>query len=725
MYELPKEGSSLHSKKLVSVMKPPTTLEEMVEISPVNVYSPVVAKGGRKKLQQARLVIYESQDGWKAQHEEVLPATTNLHNQDEGICIDAIRLSKVSRNKTILLRDISLVIPAGALVAVVGSSGAGKSTLLKILNGIQFGHQGQVYYNGYDFYQHASSFHKQLGYVPQDDIVHPNLTVGHALYYAAKLRLPATYTRRQVRERIEEVLASVGLTERRNLLISNLSGGQRKRVSIALELLDKPKVFFLDEPTSGLDPGLDYKMMHMLRSLANRGQTVVVSTHATSNIMICDYVCFLAPGGRLVYFGPPNKALAFFRQEKFEKIYPMLEASTEHPEVAVEAEARFKASNDYRRYISEPLADKKTAALVSLQHMQKQAPRRCGGLKQFWLLSIRYLELLKNDTGNLLILLLQAPVIVMLLVALMKYETGTTMFTQESIAKCPTGITVFTPAGLPNIPLSGDAYSNSCSRVENVLQNDPEGEAYVQKYGGVEKALQEFITVSSGRDAQSVLFIMSFTAVLFGCVNSVREIVKERLVYQRERAVHLGIVPYMFSKIIVLGILCLIQDAVMLLVISEVAPFVQDGIVFPLLTEVYITLVLTSLAGLMIGLAVSAIVSTTDSAMSFVPIILIPQVIFSGTVFPFKGWVTQILAMFFPARWSIGALGSTIGLHSDKLGGDNLIGDMSIYCGTLFSTCSQLQATVYLFSLWAALGAMILLFGFVTAFFLKLKDRHW
>ena len=355
--------------------------------------------------------------------------TTKLGNEDEGIGVDAIQLQKVSKNKTLLLHDITLAIPAGSLVAVVGGSGTGKSTLLNALSGVQFAHQGQIYYNGCDFQQYSSLFHKQLGYVPQDDIVHPHLTVDRALYYVAKMRLPATYTEQQVRQRIEDVLISVGLTERRDLRISHLSGGQRKRVSIALELLDNPKVFFLDEPTSGLDPGLDAKMMHMLRALAHRGQTVVVSTHATRNILICDYVCFLAAGGRLVYFGPPHKALTFFQQETFEKIYLALEASAEHPEAPVEAEACFKASDDYSCYISGPLAAKKMAASVSLAHMQEKMPRRCGGLKQFWLLSLRYLELLKNDTGNLLLLLLQAPVIAMLLVALMHYEVGTTMFT--------------------------------------------------------------------------------------------------------------------------------------------------------------------------------------------------------------------------------------------------------------------------------------------------------
>src|SRR2546426_9980848 len=130
--------------------------------------------------------------------------------------------------------------------------------------------------------------------------------VEHALYYAAKLRLPSDFTKEQIKWRIDEVLEDVEMTDRRNLLVSKLSGGQRKRVSIALELLSKPSIFFLDEPTSGLDPGLDRKMMTLLRNLADKGHTIALVTHATNNINSCDYICFLAQGGRLAFFGPPN-----------------------------------------------------------------------------------------------------------------------------------------------------------------------------------------------------------------------------------------------------------------------------------------------------------------------------------------------------------------------------------------------------------------------------------
>ncbi len=221
---------------------------------------------------------------------------TELRQYDESghIRIEARHLKKTGNNHVILLNDISLVIPPRSFVALVGGSGAGKSTLMDALNGLRPAQAGMVLYNNLDYYRNLAAFNTQLGYVPQDDIVHRDLTVEHALYYAARLRLPSDFTREQIQWRINEVLADVEMTERRHLLVSKLSGGQRKRVSIALELLANPSVFFLDEPTSGLDPGLDRKMMTLLRRLADRGRTIILVTHATNNINSCDYVCFLA-----------------------------------------------------------------------------------------------------------------------------------------------------------------------------------------------------------------------------------------------------------------------------------------------------------------------------------------------------------------------------------------------------------------------------------------------
>ena len=200
--------------------------------------------------------------------------TNQLTQYDESnfIRIDALNLKKTGNNNVTLLNNLSFSIPPRKFVALVGGSGAGKSTLMDALNGLRPAQEGKVLYNGQDYYRNLAAFSTQLGYVPQDDIIHRDLTVERALYYAARLRLPSDFTNEQIQQRINEVLEDVELTPRRKLLIKKLSGGQRKRVSIALELLANPSVFFLDEPTSGLDPGLDRKMMFLLRKLADKGQ---------------------------------------------------------------------------------------------------------------------------------------------------------------------------------------------------------------------------------------------------------------------------------------------------------------------------------------------------------------------------------------------------------------------------------------------------------------------
>ncbi len=645
------------------------------------------------------------------------------HDESNGITINALHLKKIGNKGAVLLNDISLFIPARKFVALVGGSGAGKSTLMDALNGLRPAQEGKVFYNDQDYYRNPAIFSQQLGYVPQDDIVHRDLSVERALYYAARMRLPEDFTNEQIEQRINEVLDDVDMKDRRHLRISRLSGGQRKRVSIALELLSKPSIFFLDEPTSGLDPGLDRKMMFLLRKLADKGHTVILVTHATNNINTCDYVCFLAQGGRLVYFGAPSETRTYFGKTDFAEIYATLEPTSERPEAPAEAEERFKASPDYQSYIVEPANDVARKNGKVLQHQkERKKVKRANPWKQFLLLSLRYIELLKNDPGNLLILLLQAPVVALLLLLLVKYEVGTSVFNPTTITKCPTAATILTNTGLPVVPgPANPVVSIDCNRVSDFLKNDTGGKVYATKRGGERAALQDFIALGSGADAQKVLFILAFTAVLFGSVNAAREIVKEEPIYRRERAVNLSLLPYMFSKITVLTLLCLVQTAMLVLIVGIVVPF-QQGLLLPALLEVYVTIALTALTGLMLGLAVSTIAPNTDRAMSFIPIMLIPQVIFSGTVFAFKDWFTQILSLLFASRWSMAALGSSIGLHSDRIGGDKIYGDDYIYHGFLFSTYNQADAINYLLLMWGALVVMIVLFACVIGIFLKRKD---
>ena len=657
---------------------------------------------------------------------------TQLVQFDESsyIHIDALHLKKFGNKQVPLINDISLSIPSCKFVALVGGSGAGKSMLMDALNGLRPAQQGKVLYNDQEYYRNLAAFSTQIGYVPQDDIVHRALTVERALYYAAKLRLPSDFTTEQIQQRISEVLEDVEMTGRRKLLVSKLSGGQRKRVSIALELLANPSVFFLDEPTSGLDPGLDRKMMFLLRKLADKGHTIVLVTHATNNINTCDYVCFLAQEGRLAYFGPPDEARSYFGKSDFAEIYTSLEPSEENPNIPQEAEAKFKLSREYQQYIAEPLGNTMANGDHREQHGPQQIKRTKRGnpLRQFTLLFQRNIELLKNDRSTLTILLLQAPLIALLLVLLVRFEVGGGLFDANKVVQCApriftsSAVSSTNPTGSLGIDTNGKNDLIDCNRIVNFLTNDPNGIAYAQNKGNVNRALQDFILSSTGSlNVQRALFIISFIAVLFGCINGTREIVKESSIYRRERAVNLGIVPYVFSKILVLGIFSLYQCAVIVLIVDIFEPL-QESIFLPALLEVYITLVLTALAGLALGLAASAFAANEDSANSLLPFLLIPQVIFAGVEIPLKDWGLQIVATLFPTRWSMAALGSTAGLHSDKLGSDTLFGSDSTFHGILFSTFSQSDALHRLLLAWAALGILIILYTIVLCIGLKRKD---
>ncbi len=648
--------------------------------------------------------------------------TTQLVQYDESqsIQLDALNLKVSTRKQVTLLNDISLSIPPRTFVALVGASGAGKTTLLNALSGIRPANSGSVFYNGEDYYHNLAAFNTQIGYVPQEDIVHRDLSVERALFYAAKFRLPSDLTSEQIQQRITEVLEDVELTDQRGLMVKQLSGGQRKRVSLALELLANPSLFFLDEPTSGLDPGLDRKMMLLLRRLTDRGRTVILVTHATNNISICDYICFLAPGGYVVYYGPPDEAKNYFGRADFAEIYSLIEATKEHPQAPQDAEARFKNSPEYQRYIAEPLS-KQPIHPSSQKAAQGKVKRtkRGNSWTQFLLLSLRCGELLKNDIGNLLILLLQAPIIGMLIVLLMRFQIGANIFNVNTMLRCSAQVN--TPSGLVSLPNVQPTSTVDCSQVLNFLQNNPLGVAYAHHQGSAIAALQNFILPGSGINAQKMLFITIFAAALFGCVNGTREIVKELAIYRREQAVNLGLLPYMFSKIAVLGLLCLLQSAILVGLI-EIAEPLQQGVFLPVILETYTTLALTALLGLMIGLTISAVAPNTDRAVSFVPIVLIPLVLFAGALVPLKDWWTQIIAVVIPTRWALVALSTSLGLHDDKIAGNQLFGSDYASHGLLYSIYTKSEAMQRLLLSWGMLVLLIVVFLCVTAFFLKRKD---
>jgi ABC-type multidrug transport system ATPase subunit/ABC-type multidrug transport system permease subunit len=303
-----------------------------------------------------------------------------------------------------LLDDINLEVPCGTFLAVVGTSGAGKSTLMKLMAGLTPPTSGQVLYNGRP--QDSPEFKQSVGWVPQQEIVHAHLPVNVALRFSAQLRLPLGTSRDEIERRILYAAEQVTLSHRLESPIMRLSGGEKKRVGLAAEELGDPDIFFLDEPTSGLDPGLEKEIMLSLRDLASRGRTIILITHATDNIKLCDSLLFLAPGGHPVYHGPPQKATETFGVEDFAEIYRLL------------------TNPGWFKRKGRPLAEKTRAEMVESSEPEappevtsggKAVARRWSPLQQFRLLLSRELRLMFADRSNTALFLLQAPVIALIL----------------------------------------------------------------------------------------------------------------------------------------------------------------------------------------------------------------------------------------------------------------------------------------------------------------------
>ncbi len=456
--------------------------------------------------------------------------------------LDARDLSVRAGGRAIL-DSVSLSLPPGSFTALIGPSGAGKSTLLKALAGARPADTGEVLLNGTSLYRSFESLKATLGYVPQDDIVHAELSVAQSLDFTARLRLPPDTTLAERRKRIADVLATLELSERHDAPIHRLSGGQRKRVSIAAELLTEPNLIYLDEPTSGLDPGLEEQLMLLLRELAYKGKSVVLVTHTLDNIHLCDAVTLLADG-RLAFYGRPDEARAYFGIDHMVNLYARLKEKT-----PAAWQQEFRGHEAHARLVEEPLRS------VPPPQSRPPRPKASGGaFHQLGILARRYLTILTRDARNALLLLGQAPLI----------------------------------AGLIGLSL---LYGQS--------------------------------DIAFTKPKNTILFLLALVSVWFGCSNAAREIVKEKAIYLRERMVNLGILPYVLSKLVVLTGLAAAQCVLFLLILD--AWFGIPG--EPAL--LFAAMLLTSIVGILLGLALSALVTSADRAMTLLPLVLIPQVLFT------------------------------------------------------------------------------------------------
>jgi len=307
--------------------------------------------------------------------------------------VDAIGLSKTVQGGTRVLQDVSLSINRGELIGVVGGSGAGKTTLLEALAGVSPAHEGRVLLDGVDLYARPDAFRAIVGYVPQDDIIHTELPLARTLRYAAHLRLPPDLSPETVEREVEAAMRALDLHEHAATRVADLSGGQRKRASVAVEMLTRPEVFFLDEPTSGLDPATGAELLRVLQALSEAGATVVLTTHAVQDLAYCDRVVFLARGGRLVFVGSSDEAMRHFAVGSVEDIYGRLESAEGHP-------SRVEAG--------------------TTSGVAREVPAQPGPVQQWGVLTARTFEAMTRNKLTLAILLGSPAMVVMMFAVLFR-----------------------------------------------------------------------------------------------------------------------------------------------------------------------------------------------------------------------------------------------------------------------------------------------------------------
>lgn len=315
----------------------------------------------------------------------------------QGVSLRVRNMNKTVSGGKQILSNANLDIESNEFVAIIGGSGAGKSTLMNAISGFDKKRSGTVLFNGISLDDNFSVLKSLIGYVPQQDIIYENLTLNRMLLYTAKLKMPKDTAKEEIDKRIRDVLEMVELSEHQNTYIRKLSGGQKKRASIAVELLADPSLFFLDEPTSGLDPGTEKKLMGTLSRLAkSQGKTIVMVTHTTQSLDMCDKVVFMGQGGRVCFCGSCEEAKMFFDTDNLVDIYNKIAAQPE------EWAAQYAGCVPL-----EPIGDSE----------RKDVPRKkkFSGIRQFGILTMRYAELMKNDLPRLLLLLLQPVLIALLL----------------------------------------------------------------------------------------------------------------------------------------------------------------------------------------------------------------------------------------------------------------------------------------------------------------------
>ena len=504
-----------------------------------------------------------------------------------------------------LLEGVSLVVQPGELVAIMGSSGAGKTVLLSVLNGQVAPSAGRVLISGHDLYQYYDLFRGKIGHVPQDDILHADLTVWQALWYAARLRLPRDMRDEEIAGRINKVLSQLGLEGTENTRIGDqrkrgISGGQRKRVNLAMELLTDPPILVLDEPTSGLSSTDAMSVIELLRSLADGGKTILVAIHQPSLEVFqkFDAVAVVARDtsteqvGRLAYFGRAWPDAVHFFEPPARPGYS-LPKNAEGLLRGLSAKPVSEWVSDWEKSNAKSVwVDRRTMVLPKLPiHHEEYKPQRVALFSQWSTLVRRALSIKAADLWSTMILILQAPLVGLLI---------------------------------------GAVFSK-------VLRSHPADS-------------EQWFEV--GINLATTMFVMALAAIYFGCSCTAREIVNELPIYRRERMVGLSILAYIGSKVTVLVAVSALQCALLLAVVIWFCDLHSGW------WDLYLVLFASGLAGGAIGLFISATFRTVEAAAGILPLMLLPMIVLGGILVKLRDLPapTRPLAAAMPSRWAFEGL---------------------------------------------------------------------
>lgn len=468
--------------------------------------------------------------------------------------------------KVSLLDDVGFTVFSGEVIAVVGPSGGGKTTLLNAIAGIAPADRGDVLLDNANFHTLLASDKSIVGIVPQDDVVHPELTVEESLYYSGRLRFPRDVGDPEIHAEVDRVLEELTINHIRGNRIGDalrrgVSGGQRKRVSLGQELLTRTtRVLFLDEPTSGLDPQTAQDIVGLVRQLADDGRIVFIVTHdvSPSVMSMVDHLLVLAPGGRVAWFGPPNEACAYFGVASADEIFARL------PQKDPTAwKTAYRESSAWRKYV------RTREHLLGLDGVEVQRGRRLAGagqsrVLQYMTLTRRYIKTKLRDRGGLMVLLAQAPILAL--------------------------------------------------------------------------AMRVVFPVPD----HAMMFVLVLSALWFGASGSVRELISDRTIWRREARVGLRPVPYVASKVSVLGGLVFVQCGMLAMLIWGSFGLWGYGVNPAAIVGVATG---TGLVGMALGLMLSALFNSSEGAVGTLPLVLIPQITFGGLIVKLKEMD--------PAAWSV------------------------------------------------------------------------